>query len=168
MVGVAVRLAEVPRRVFNAQVPSEYRVSPSVSARLMGVVLIAIAVTIFVATALVAVLNLHTAVLLVPAVLGLLVLIAMAVLVSRRGWIVRLGDDGYQVQWVRGVGIPAARWKDVEDAITSTVEGAPVVVLRLRSGKTTTIPVEMLAGDREGFVRDLQQHLQDGQGLRPL
>ncbi len=154
--------------MFNAQVPSEYRVSPSIAARLMGFVLIAIALTVFVATALVAVLNLHTAVLLIPAVLGLLVLIASAITLSRRGWVVRLSDEGYQVQWVRGVGIPAARWKDVEDAVTTTVEGAPVVILRLHSGTTTTIPVEMLAGDREEFVRDLQRHLQDGQGLRPL
>ena len=32
---------------------------------------------------------------------------------------------------------------------------APVVVLRLRDGRTSTIPVEMLAVDRETFVREL-------------
>ncbi len=37
-----------------------------------------------------------------------------------------------------------------------------MVVLRLRDGRTTTIPVEMLAVDRESFVRDVQQHLQRG------
>ena len=42
------------------------------------------------------------------------------------------------------------------------------MVLRLRNGGTTTIPVDVLAGDREAFVRDLQRHLTDGQGLRPL
>ena len=41
-----------------------------------------------------------------------------------------------------------------------------MVVLRLRDGRTTTIPVEMLAMDREAFARDLQEHLQRGQGLR--
>jgi hypothetical protein len=42
------------------------------------------------------------------------------------------------------------------------------VVLHLRDGRTTTIPVEALAADREEFVRDLQEHLQRGHGLRPL
>jgi len=133
----------------------------------MGLLLVAIAATVFVTTALVAVLDLHTSVLLIPAVLGLIALVAAAVMLTRRGWVVRLTEEGYRVQWVRGVGVAAARWTDVEDAVTTTVVGSPVVVLRLRSGETTTIPVQMLAGDREAFVRDLQLHLQDGQGLRP-
>jgi len=134
----------------------------------MGALLVMIAVLVFVTTALVAFLNLHTSVLLIAAVLGLIALVAAAVTLTRRGWVVRLTEEGYSVQWVRGVGVAAARWKDVEDAVTATAAGSPVVMLRLRSGATTTIPVEMLAGDREAFVRDLQSHLQDGQGLQPL
>ena len=134
----------------------------------MGLLLVAIALLIFGTTGVVAVFDLHTAWLLVPAVLGLTALVAAAILLGRRGWVVRLTDEGFRVQWVRGVGVSAARWTDVEDAITSTSVGSPVVVLRLRSGGTTTIPVEMLAADREEFVRDLQRHLQQGQGLRPL
>ena len=134
----------------------------------MGLALVAIALLVFVATALVAFLDLHTAVLLAPVGLGLLVLVAAAIVLQRRGWVVRMGDEGYRVQWVRGVGVPAGRWKDVEDAVTTTVVEAPVVVLRLRDGRTTTIPVEMLAVDREAFVRDVQDHLQRGHGLRKL
>ena len=134
----------------------------------MGALLVAIALMVFVATALVAFLDLHTVVLLAPVVLGLLLLVAGAVLYTRRGWVVRFTDEGYRVQWVRGVGVEAARWKDVEDAVTATVAAAPVVVLRLRDGRTTTIPVEMLAVDREQFVRDLQEHLSRGHGLRRL
>ena len=110
----------------------------------------------------------YTAVLLVPAVLAIVVLVAASLVLARRGWVVRLGDEGYRVQWVRGVGVAAARWKDVEDAVTTTRAGSPCVVLRLRNGGTTTIPVDVLAGDREEFVRDLQRHLTGGQGLRPL
>lgn len=147
---------------------SDYRLAPSVAARLVGLILVAIAVLVFVATALVAFLDLHTVVLLFPVVLGLLVLVATMVVWSRRGWVVRLSEEGYRVQWVRGAGVKAARWKDVEDAVTTTVVNAPVLVLRLRNGGATTIPVEMLAADRESFVRELQGHLQNGQGLRPL
>jgi uncharacterized membrane protein (DUF441 family) len=134
----------------------------------MGVLLIAISVLVFITTGLVAFLDLHTALLLIPAIAGIGALIAAWVVLSRRGWVVRFTDDGYAVQWVRGVGIAAARWKDVEDAVTTTSAGSPVVVLRLRSGQTTTIPVELLACDREEFVRELQRHLQRGHGLRPL
>jgi hypothetical protein len=152
----------------NPPVPSDYRLAPAVTARVMGVVLVLIAVMVFAATAAVALLDLHTAVLLVPAVLAIVLLVAATLAIGRRGWVVRFGDEGYRVQWVRGVGVAAARWKDVEDAVTTTRAGSPCVVIRLRNGGTTTIPVDVLAGDREAFVRDLQRHLTDGQGLRPL
>lgn len=134
----------------------------------MGLVLVAIAVMVFGATALVIIFNWHSAVLVAPLALGVVVFALAAVVHQRRGWVVRLSPEGYKVQWVRGVGTDAARWTDVEDAVASTVAGAPVVVLRLRDGRTTTIPVEMLAVDREQFVRDVQKHLQDGHGLRRL
>lgn len=134
----------------------------------MGVLLIAISALVFLTTGLVVLLDLHTAILLIPALVGIGALVVAAVVLSRRGWVVRFTEDGYRVQWVRGAGVVAARWKDVEDAVTTTSAGSPVVVLRLRAGQTTTIPVEMLAGDREEFVRDLQRHLQRGHGLRPL
>ena len=149
-------------------VPTEYRVSPAVAARLLGALLVCVALLLLGATALVAALNLHTAVLLVPVIVGAALILTAAVLHQRRGWVVRVTDEGYRVQWVRGAGVPAARWKDVEDAVTATVAGAPVVVLRLRDGRTTTIPVQVLAVDREAFVKELQQHLQRGHGMRRL
>jgi hypothetical protein len=147
-------------------VPTEYRLRPAVAARLLGAVLVGVAVLVLVTTVLVAALDLHTAVLLVPVLIGIAALATAGTLHRRRGWVVRVTDEGYRVQWVRGAGVTAARWKDVEDAVTATVAGAPVVVLRLRDGRTTTIPVEMLAVDREAFVRDLQRHLQRGHGMR--
>lgn len=152
----------------NLVVTSDYRLAPAVAARLMGLTLVAIALLVFVATALVAFLDLHTVVLLVPVLLGLLVLVAVVVVLRTRGWVVRLTDDGYRVHWVRGAGVTAARWSDVEDAVAAETAGSPCVVLRLRDGRTTTVPVEMLAADREAFVRDLQEHLQRGHGLRSL
>jgi hypothetical protein len=147
-------------------VPVEYRINPAVAARGMGALLGGVALLVLVTTALVALLDLHTAVLLAPVMSGLALLAAAAVVHQRRGWVVRLTDEGYRVQWVRGAGVTAARWKDVEDAVTATVAGAPVVVLRLRDGRTTTVPVQVLAVDREAFVHDLQQHLQRGHGMR--
>ncbi len=143
-----------------------YRLAPAVAARLLGLVLVAIAALILVGTLAIAVIDLHTAFLLVPVVLTVVVLVATWWLWREKGWLVRLTAEGYRVQWVRGVGAASARWKDVEDAVTTAVAESPVVVLRLRDGRTTTIPVEMLAVDREAFVRDVQAHLQQGHGLR--
>ena len=143
-----------------------HRLAPAVAARLLGVVLCAVAVLILVSTLLIAVLDLHTVFLLVPVLVTLASLVACWWLWREKGWVVKFTDEGYRVQWVRGVGAASARWKDVEDAVTTTLVEAPVVVLRLRDGRTTTIPVEMLATDREAFARDLQDHLQRGQGLR--
>jgi hypothetical protein len=145
-----------------------HRLAPAVAARLLGVVLCAVAVLILVSTLAIAALDLHTAFLLVPVLLTVLVLAANWWVWRTKGWVVRMTAEGYRVQWVRGVGVASARWKDVEDAVTTTVADAPVVVLRLRDGRTTTIPVEVLAVDRETFVREVQEHLQRGHGLRKL
>lgn len=101
----------------------------------------------------------------VVAVLGVLVLAAV---LWRLAPVVTLGEVGYEVRWVRGAGVRRGRWKDVEDVLATTVAGARVVVLRRRDGTTTTIPVGILAGSADDFVRDLQQHLNRGHGYRPI
>lgn len=145
-----------------------HRIAPAVAARLLGAVLCVVAVLILLSTILIAALDLHTVFLLVPVVLTLALLLATWWTWRQKGWVVRLTAEGYRVQWVRGVGTASGRWKDVEDAVATTVADAPVVVLRLRDGRSTTIPVELLAVDREAFVRDVQEHLQRGHGLRKL
>ena len=153
---------------MSTETVTVHRFAPAVAARLWGLVLCAIAVLILLSTVAIAVVDLHTAFLLVPVAITVLVLVLAWWAWRTQGWVVRLTAEGYRVQWVRGVGTASGRWKDVEDAVTTTVADAPVVVLRLRDGRTTTIPVEVLATDREEFARDLRRHLRDGQGLRPL
>ena len=80
----------------------------------------------------------------------------------------RCTDDGYRVRLVRGAGVTEARWSAVEDAVTTYRHDVACVELRLRDGRTTTIPVGVLAVDKEEFVRELQGRLQRGHGLRPL
>jgi hypothetical protein len=145
-----------------------YRLAPAVAARLLGAVLCVVAALILLSTLAIAVIDLHTAFLLVPVILVVALLVGVWWAWRQKGWIARLTAEGYRVQWVRGVGAASGRWADVEDAVTTTAADSPVVVLRLRDGRTTTIPVEMLAVDREAFVRDVQQHLQRGHGLKKL
>ena len=86
------------------------------------------------------------------AVVGVAAVAAAGWWATRRAVVVHLDDAGYRVRFVRGVGAPAARWPDVRDAGPQFVAGSACVVLRLRDGRTTTIPVEV-AGRRPGGVR---------------
>ena len=133
--------------------PSDYRLSPALAARLVGLLLVVLAVVLFVVTALVAVLDLTPDLLVVLAVLGLVAVFGTGYLLTRRAYVVRLDDDAVTIAL---------------DGVRRLARGVPAVVLTLKDGRTTTIPVGALAADREEFVRDLQRHLQDGQGLRPL
>lgn len=149
---------------------SSYRFAAPFIVRMTGVGLVAVGVLVLVLAGLVAALSLPEAVLsaglLVAVVLCLVVLGGLAAL--RRRDVVRLDETGYRVRYVRGAGVRQAPWKDVEDVTAPTVEGQRCVVLRLRDGRTTTLPVDVLAGSADAFVRDLQQHLNRGHGYRRL
>ncbi|MGD9958653.1 hypothetical protein [Nocardioides sp.] len=148
--------------------PSDYRLSPQLAARLMGVALVGVGVLVCVATLLIAVLRLPVAVLTAVVVLALVLVLIGGLALGQGSYVVRLTQDGYRVRFVRGAGVKQGRWVDVSDAVTAEVAGSPCIVLRLRDGRSTTIPVQVLAVDRDEFVRDVQRHLRGGQGLRPL
>ena len=143
---------------------SDYRLSPALGARLMGSALVGLAILVFAVTLVVAALELSAVFVGVVAALGLAAVLVVGHLLTRRAYVVRLGEDGYQVRMVRGAGVRAARWVEVEDAVTASPHGVDCVVLRLRDGRTTTIPVQVLAADREEFVRDVRAHLEGGSG----
>jgi hypothetical protein len=143
---------------------SDYRLAPALGARLLGSALVGLAVLVFVVTLVVALLDLSAVVVAVVAALGLAAVLVAGHLLTRHAYVVRLGEDGYQVRMVRGAGVRAARWTEVEDAVTASPRGVDCLVLRLRDGRTTTIPVQVLAADREAFARDVRAHLERGFG----
>ncbi|MDP3967220.1 MAG: hypothetical protein Q8Q02_02995 [Nocardioides sp.] len=147
---------------------TEYRFSQAMTLRLMGSFLAVLGVAVFLLTAAVGIFALPILVLLVGVVVALLALTGTGYLLTRRGWVVRLDEAGYRVRFVRGVGQAQGRWKDVEDAVVATVAGEPCVVLRLRDGRTSTIPVRTLGVDPDGFVSDLRAHLDRGHGYKRL
>ena len=148
--------------------PSDYRLSPALNARLVGLLLVVLALLLFAMTALVAVFDLTPDLLVLIAVLGLVGVFGLGTTLRRKAYVVRLDDEGYRVGLIRGAGVTSAAWTEVAEAGTGSPRGIPCVVLTLHDGRTTTIPAAALAADREEFVRDLQAHLQRGQGLRPL
>jgi hypothetical protein len=155
---------------FNRHVSSTYRFAGPFVVRLAGVGLALVGLLVLLLVGAVLVFSLPALALTVGLAVGLLlwltVLAASAVLQRRD--VVRLDARGYRVRHVRGAGVREARWTDVEDVTAPTVEGERCVVLRLRDGRSTTIPVDVLAGSADGFVADLRRHLDDGHGYRPV
>ncbi|MEZ5094674.1 MAG: hypothetical protein R2731_00160 [Nocardioides sp.] len=147
---------------------SDYRLAPALAARLSGGLLVLLALVVLAVAVATGLLRLPAAVVLGVAAGGLVVVAAASWWLLRRAYVVRVDHAGYRLRLVRGGGVRAARWVDVDDAVVTHVSGEACVVLRLRDGRMTTIPVAALAIDREEFVRQLQEHLQRGHGLRRL
>jgi hypothetical protein len=146
---------------------SGYRLAPAVAARLLGLLLVLLAVLVLLATLLVALLGGPPVLLLVVAVLAVGAVVALVVPL-RQVRVVLLDETGYRVRMVRGAGVRTARWEDVADVVAASPRGVDCVVLRLKDGRTTSIPVDAVAATREDFVADLRSHLRRGEGLRPL
>ncbi len=138
---------------------TDYRLAPALAARLFGIALVGIALLILLVTLLAALIDLHTVVVLVVAVVALLGAGAAGILVTRRAYVVRLTPTGYRVRLVRGAGATSARWGDVEDVVAARVAGADCVVLRLKDGRSTTVPVAMLAADKDALAHDVRGRL---------
>jgi len=143
---------------------SDYRLSPALGARLLGSALVGLAVLVFVLTLVVALMELSVVFVGVVAALGLAAVLVGGHLLTRRAYVVRLGEDGYRVRMVRGAGVREARWTEVEDAVAASPRGVDCLILRLRDGRTTTIPVQVLAADRDEFARDVRAHLERSSG----
>ena len=141
---------------------SDYRLAPAVAARLLGVTVLGCGLLIFVATAVMVLLALPFIVLGIAIAVAVIGIFVVGALVTNRGYVLRLTDDGYRVRFVRGAGVKQARWEDVEELVTDTVGGAPCLIFRLRGGEATVLPVQVLAGDREELVREVGKYLTRG------
>lgn len=153
---------------MTAEDVSDYRLAPLLVARIVGVYLVALALSMFAATAVMAAADLPADLLVVLLVVGVLGLFGAGWWLRSRAYVVRFGPDGYRVRMVRGAGVTEADWAAVKDVVTASPRGIACLVLRLRDGRATTIPVEALAVDREQLVRDVRERLQRGHGLRKL
>jgi hypothetical protein len=151
-----------------AAAASTYYLAPAFGVRVVGGLLVLLALLLVVVTVVVAAAGLSLGILVAAALAGIVVVLGGGWLVTKRVPAVRLDGSGYRVRLIRGVGTTSASWTDVTEAGTATPSGTPVLVISLRDGRATTIPVQVLAADREQLVRDLQTRLDAGHGLRPL
>lgn len=146
---------------------SEFGLAPQLRARLMAAGLLGLGALLAVVSLLVALLGLPPDLIVVAAALVVVAIFVLGFLLVRRWYVVRVDAVGYQVRLVRGAGARRARWTDVQDVQTQTLAGSRCVVLRLRDGRTTTVPVDLIEGDREAFVRELQDRLELANGRKP-
>jgi hypothetical protein len=140
--------------------PKTYPLAATLRARLMGTALVLIGLLLVVATIVVFATGLPLDLLSAIVLLVVVAVFALGWLLVRRWYVLRLDDVGYRVRFVRGAGVNAARWADVLDATTATVAGSRCLVLRLRAGGTTTVPVDAIEGDPEELVREFGRRLQ--------
>lgn len=137
----------------------EYRLAPVFAARLVGLGLVVLAVISFVYAAAAFAWSWPADVIVVVLVVGLLAVFAGGAWLRSRAYVVRVDDEGYDVKFVRGAGVASGRWDDVVEAVTAHPRDVPCLVLKHRNGSTTSIPVEMLAVDREQFADEVRARL---------
>jgi len=142
---------------------SDYRISRPLLARLTGAYLVLLALVVLVVTAVVVVAgspDLADLADVLVVVLGVGVLGVLALMWWLRGQaVVRLTESGYEIRFVRSAGVTKARWSDVEDVVAAAPQGVNCVVVRLKDGGTTTVPVQMIAADKDDFAHDVRRHL---------
>ena len=148
-------------------VSSDYAFAATVRLRALGGLSIAFGALVLLLVLLVAVTSVPpVAVLVVAAVVALTLLGAWSF--GRRAVVVSLDETGYRVRYVRGAGVRHATWRDVHDVVDVELAGHRCVRLRLRDGRATTVPLDLLAGGEQWFLDDLREHLNRGHGYRPL
>lgn len=131
----------------------------------MGVALVLLGVLLVVATIAVTLSGLTLDIMSAVVVLAVVFIFGFGAWLGRIK-VLTLEDVGYRVRAVRGVGTPSARWADVHDVQTTAVAGSRCLVLRLRDGASSTIPVDVLAGDSEELVREIRRRLDRANGKR--
>lgn len=139
---------------------SLYRLAPSVSARLVGAAVIALAVLVLVVSLGMGVGGWPWRALAWVVGVGALLVGSFAWALFRRLWVVRLRPEGYDVRMLGRTGAPGAAWREVAELTATTHRGIECLQVRLRDGRNTTIPVAMVAGDREALARAMRARLQ--------
>ena len=136
--------------------------------RFMGACLVGMGLVLLGLSVVVLVLDLPLVVLTATLLVAVTVVVGGGWVLVRLAPLVRHDDAGYRIRLLRGAGIKQARWRDVEDVVTAAVAGHDCVVVRLRNGGTTTIPVAVLDAGRDRFMADLHGHLDRSHGYRRL
>ena len=147
--------------------PVELCLAPALRFRLLGTGLAAIGLVVVLGVGLVWVIGAPTALATGLVVLGGLGVIALGLLLGRRRWALRLDENGYRVRLLHPQ-VRAARWSDVLDLRAVNVGRTRCLTLRLRDGRTTTLPVDSIEGGPVQLTKLLGDRLDRSNGYRRL
>ena len=159
-----------PAPGFNRGVstaPTTYALAPALRVRLLGTGLLTSGLLVA-GGALLVVVGMPVSVLSGLVVLALVLVVVVALLLGVRRWVLRLDEHGYRVRVLRAGEARSARWSDVLDLQTAEITGGRGVLLRLRDGRTTSLPVDAIEGDPEALVEEITTRLDRGHGYRRL
>lgn len=140
---------------------TDYRLAPMFAARLVGLGLVVLALLAFALTAAALAWSWPADLLVVVVGLGLAAVLGTASWLRSRAYVVRLTATGYRVRFVRGVGVAEGRWDEVRQAVSAHPRDVVCLVLERHDGRTTSIPVELLAVDRDRFATDVRTRLEE-------
>jgi hypothetical protein len=146
----------------------DFALAPVLRARLFGSGLVAIGTVVVLGMLLTWLADLPTVFVSGLVALAVVGVVALGLLVGVRRWVLRLDELGYRVRGVRSAEARSARWSDVLDLQATTIGGHRCVVLRLRDGRTTALPVDAIEGGSTALPEALSAHLDRGHGYRRL
>ena len=147
--------------------PVELCLAPALRFRLLGTGLAAVGLVVVMGVGLIWVIGAPTALASGLVVLGGVGVLALGLLLGRRRWVLRLDDQGYRVRVLRPE-VRAARWSDVLDLRAVNVGETRCLALRLRDGRTTTLPVDSVEGGPTHLTKLLSDRLDRSNGYRRL
>ncbi len=147
--------------------PVELCLAPALRFRLLGTGLAAVGLVVVLGVGLVWVIGAPTVLATGLVVLGGLGVLALGLLLGVRRWVLRLDDLGYRVRLLHPE-VRAARWSDVLDLRAVNVGPTRCLALRLRDGRTTTLPVDSIEGGPVQLTKLLGDRLDRSNGYRRL
>ena len=139
--------------------PAVYRLAPAVTARLVGLAFLLLALSTFALTAIVLAAGWPPDLIVLVLFVELVAVFGAAAWLHSRAYVVRLDDVGYSVRLVRGAGVKDGRWSEVTDAVAAHPHDIACLVLKRTDGASTSIPVGMIAVDRDDFAREVASRL---------
>ena len=135
------------------------RLAPAVTARLVGLAFVVLALSTFAMTAIVLAAGWAPDLIVLVLAVELLLVFGAAAWLRSRAYVVRLDDEGYSVRLVRGAGVKNGRWSEVTEAVAAHPHEIACLVLKRSDDTTTSIPVGMLAMDGDEFAREVGARL---------
>jgi hypothetical protein len=142
-------------------VATTYRLAPALGVRLVGRSLVTLALAVVVATVIGVLVGAGWAIAGTVAVVGVLLVAGWAWYLVRRAWAVRLTPRGYDVRLLGGIGVTTASWSQVDEVVAASPGGRPCLVLRLRDGRMTRLPMAAVAGEADTLAHDVRRRVRD-------